>query len=69
MDLSMSMMPTKGFYAPGMATRHEYLCEERAGHDVEITDHMNSQAAEGWELVSAQFVPDRHPHVWLVWRR
>jgi hypothetical protein len=52
-----------------MATRYEYLCEERAGHDVEITDYMNSQAAEGWELVAVQFVPERHPHVWLVWRR
>jgi hypothetical protein len=62
-------MAVSGFYAPGMATDYEYLCEERAGHDTEITDHMNSRGAEGWELVTAQFVPDRLPHVWLVWRR
>jgi len=31
---------------------------------------MNSRAAEGWELVAAQFMPDRPlPHAWLVWRR
>ena len=47
-------------YAPGMATRYEYFCEERPGHDTDITDHMNSRAAEGWELVAAQFTPD-HP--------
>jgi hypothetical protein len=52
-----------------MATRYEYLCEERPGHDTEITDHMNRRAAEGWELISAQFEPARHPRVWLVWRR
>ena len=57
-------------YAPGMATKYEYLCEQRPGHDTEITDHMNSRAAEGWELVAAQFTPDHPlPHAWLVWRR
>lgn len=56
-------------YAPDMATRYEYLCEQRPGHDTGITDHMNSRAAEGWKLVSAQFEPERHPRVWLVWRR
>jgi DICT domain-containing protein len=41
-------------YAPGMATKYKYLCKERPGHDTDITDHMNSRAAEGWELVAAQ---------------
>ena len=52
------------------ATKYEYLCEERPGHDSEITDHMNSRAAEGWELLVAQCTPDHPlPHAWLVWRR
>ena len=50
--------------------KYEYLCEERPGHDAQITDHMNGRAAEGWELVVAQCTPDHPlPHVWLVWRR
>jgi len=63
-------MTISEFYAPCMATKYEYLCEEMPGHDTEITNHMNSRAAEGWELVAAQFMPDRPlPHAWLVWRR
>jgi len=58
------------FYAAGMAARPEYFCEERPGYDTEITDHLNSRAAEGWELVTAQVVVgDRPPHFWLIWRR
>jgi hypothetical protein len=58
------------FYAPGMATKYEYLCEERPGHDTDITDHLNNRAAQGWELVAAQIAPDHPlPHAWLVWRR
>jgi hypothetical protein len=30
---------------------------------------MNTRAAEGWELVFVQFVVDRPPHTWMVWRR
>ena len=57
-------------YAPGMATKYEYLCEERSRHDTDITDHLNNRAAEGWELVAAQIAPDHPlPHAWLVWRR
>jgi hypothetical protein len=57
-------------YASGMATRYEYLCEERPGHDTEITAYMNSRAVDGWELLVAQFMPDHPlPHAWLVWRR
>jgi hypothetical protein len=52
-----------------MATKYEYLCEERPGYDVEMTDYMNSRAAEGWELVTVQFMTGRPPHAWLVWRR
>lgn len=63
-------MTIAGPYAARMATKYEYLCEERPGHDTEITDHMNSRALEGWELVTAQFVRDHPlPHAWLVWRR
>jgi hypothetical protein len=62
-------MTISGLYAPGMATKYEYLCEDRPGYDVEITDHLNTRAAEGWELLSVQFVIDRPPHAWLVWRR
>jgi hypothetical protein len=61
--------PGSGFYAPGMATKYEYLCEEKPGYDREITDYLNGRAAEGWEVVSIQFVTDRPPHVWVVWRR
>jgi hypothetical protein len=57
-------------YDPRMATTYEYLCEETPGHDTAITDHLNSRAAEGWELFAAQVMPGRPvPHTWLVWRR
>jgi hypothetical protein len=54
-----------------MATKWEYFCEQRLakGYDTELTDHMNSRAAEGWELVAPQYVTGAHPRVWLFWRR
>lgn len=57
-------------YAPGMATKYEYLCEEIPGHGPGITDHMNRRAVEGWELMTGHVSPDHPlPHAWLIWRR